>query len=28
MIPAAVRTRVEALKADIVSGRINVPSTK
>ena len=28
MIPAAVRTRVEALKADIVAGRINVPSTK
>ena len=28
MIPAGVRARVEALKADIVAGRINVPSTK
>ncbi|CAN5864661.1 BMP family ABC transporter substrate-binding protein [soil metagenome] len=28
MIPAGVRARVEALKADIVAGRITVPSTK
>ena len=28
MIPDAVRTRVEALKADIVAGRIKVPSTR
>ena len=28
MIPAGIRARVEALKADIVAGRITVPSTK
>jgi len=28
MIPDSVRTRVEALRADIISGRIKVPSTR
>ena len=28
LIPDSVRARVEALSADIVSGRINVPSTR
>ena len=28
LIPPAVRTRVEALKQDIIAGRISVPSTK
>ena len=28
LIPDSVRTRIEALGADIVAGRINVPSTR
>jgi basic membrane protein A len=28
LIPDSVRARVEALDADIVAGRINVPSTR
>jgi basic membrane protein A len=28
LIPDSVRARVEQLKADIIAGRINVPSTR